>query len=123
MIILPFNEIKLVVTVYVTHADEDPYTFEFLVDLSKISLNSDLTNQFFEASYAEEGNNITLGSQIVYESQLDLKNNVNYQVNLDTSYQNMSTGSNASGKPEFGRTAFLVLKQFSATLPLFRKVS
>lgn len=112
----------MVITVYVTHAEEDPYVFELLVDLSQVNLNlGKASNHFVEASYYEEGNNMTLGGQIVYDNNNDLKSTMNYQMNLDSSFQ--STGSSTPGKPEFGKNVFFALRQFSASLPLNRLVS
>ena len=116
MHVLPFNEFRLVVTVHLSHSDEDPYVFDFLVDLSQANLSADQPATYAQASYTEDGNNITLGTQFIHDVNSTIKNS--YQMNLDTSMQ--STGS--EGRPEFGKNVFLALKQFTATLPLVRNV-
>ncbi len=115
---LPFEEFRLVVTVYVTHANEDPYTFEYLVDYTQARLTGEQKQRYVEAVYSADGNNLNLGSHIVFDPSLEIANSLNYKVNLDSSFN----GVNASTlKPEFGKTVFAVLKQLVISLPL-RKI-
>ena len=118
MLVLPFNEFRLVVTVHLSHSEEDPYVFEFIVDLSQANLSADQSACYAQASYTEDGNNITLGTQFIHDTNSTIKDS--YQMNLDTSIQ--STGSVTEGKPEFGKNVFLALKHLTATLPLVRNV-
>ncbi len=119
---LPFNDFKIVTTIQVSHSDEDPYVFEYLVDLSKISIGSEQPEQTIEASYTEDNNNIKLVFQILYDTNNDLKSNMNQSMSLDVSNNNLSTSATAAGRPEFGRNVFLLIKQFTASLPLTNKV-
>jgi len=117
---LPFNEFRLAVTVHMTHCNEDPYIYEFLVDLSSIKVTPEQKTKYAEAHFPPEGNGVTLGTQIVYDANTELTQNANYKVNLDSSFQ--STASSASTKPDFGKNVFLILKQLSISLPLRRIV-
>ena len=119
---LPFNDFKIVTTIQVSHSDEDPYVFEYLVDLSKISISSEQPEQTIEASYTEDNNNIKLVFQILYDTNNDLKSNMNMSMSLDVSNNNLSTSATAAGRPEFGRNVFLLIKQFTASLPLTNKI-
>jgi len=121
---LPFNDFKIVTTIQVSHSDEDPYVFEYLVDLSKITINAEQPEQTIEACYTEDNNNIKLVFQILYDTNNDLKSNMNLNcsMSLDVSNNNLSTSATAAGRPEFGRNVFLLIKQFSASLPLTNKI-
>jgi len=116
MFMLPFNEFRVVVTIY-HHSEEEPYIFEFLIDLSKLNLASEQPEYFIEANYNEENNQIKLEAQIVCDPTSDLKNHMTNSMSLD-----QSSGTLTAGKPEFGRNIFLVLKQVSTSLPLVRQV-
>ena len=115
---LPFSEFRLVITVHLTHSTEDPYVYEFLVDLSSVKVNADQKSRYAEAYFPPEGNGIVLGTQIVYDSSSELSSQVNYKVNLDSSFQ--STASSTPSKPDFGKNIFLILHQLPVTLPLKR---
>lgn len=117
---LPFNEFRLAITVHLTHSSEDPYTYEFMVDLSQIKVTAEQKAKYAEAYFPPEGNGVTLGTQIVYDPNNEVTQTANYKVNLDSSFQ--STASTTSGKPDFGKNIFLVLKQLSISLPLKRIV-
>jgi len=115
---LPFSEFRLVITVHLTHSTEDPYVYEFLVDLSSVKVNADQKSKYAEAYFPPEGNGIVLGAQVVYDSSSELTSQVNYKVNLDSSFQ--STASSTPSKPDFGKNIFLILHQLSVYLPLKR---
>lgn len=115
---IPFNEFKMVVTVHLTHSDEDAYTFDFLVDLSPINITPDQVNKFIETLYSDGTNQMTLGAQIVYDATNSNAKGRN-DVSLDTSSQSIGA---TNAKPEFGTNVFLALKQFSTSFPLTRNV-
>jgi len=117
MFMLPFNEFKVVVTIY-HHSEEEPYSFEFLIDLSKLNLASEQSEYFIETTHVEDNNHIKLEAQIVCDPTNDLKTHMTNSMSLDQSSSTLNTG-----KPEFGRNIFLVLKQFSTNLPLGRSVT
>jgi len=102
-----------------THANEDPYIFEYLVDLSQAKVTAEQPLKFVEAIYSADGNTITLGSQIIFDPSLELANSLNYKIQLDDS---TTEGMNSSIKAEFGKTVFAVLKQLVVALPLRRPV-
>lgn len=118
---IPFNEFRLVISIHLTHSNEDPYTYEFITDFSQVRATADDKSNYAEAYFPPDGNNIVLGTQIVYDANSELSTNLGYKVNLDSSFQ--STTSTSSARPEFGKTLFLVLKQISINLPLKRLVT
>jgi len=115
---IPFNEFRLVVNVHLTHSNEDPFSYEFIADFSQVKVTTDQKPSYAEAYFPPESNHIALGTQIVYDANSELDKQLNYKINLDSSFQN--TSITASGRPEFGRNVFLILKQFSINLPLKR---
>ena len=115
---LPFSEFRLVITVHLTHSTEDPYVYEFLVDLSSVKVTAEQKTRYVEAYFPPEGNGIVLGAQVVYDSNTELSSQVNYKVNLDSSFQ--STASATPSKPDFGKNVFMILHQLSVSLPLKR---
>jgi len=115
---LPFSEFRLVITVHLTHSTEDPYVYEFLVDLSSVKVTAEQKSRYVEAYFPPEGNGIVLGTQVVYDSNTELSSQVNYKVNLDSSFQ--STASSTPSKPDFGKNVFTILHQVSVYLPLKR---
>lgn len=104
-----------------SHANEDPYTYEYLVDFSQVKLSADQKNRFAEILCLQEGNSILIATQIIYDPNAELTSNLNYKMNLDTSFQ--STGSTVPAKPDFGKNVFICFKHFSINLPLKRIVS
>ncbi len=117
---IPFAEFRVVITVHTSHSNEDPYSFEFLVDFSQISVSAEQKTKPVEVFYLHGENNIVLGTHVVFDVNSELTSHLNYMANLDTSIQ--STGSTSSNKPDFGKNVFIVLKHFSVSLPLKRVV-
>jgi len=113
---IPFNEFRLVITIHMSHANEDPFTYEYLVDFSQVKLSADQKNKFAEVLCLQDGNNILIATQIVYDPNAEFS-----KANLETSFQ--STGSTTSSKPDFGKNVFISFKYFSISLPLKRVVS
>ena len=114
---IPFSDFRIVITVHMSHSNEDHYTFEFLLDFSQIKLATNQKSKFAEAFYLQGGNNIIIGSEIVFDANNDL---ATQKAGLDSSFQ--STGSTSSSKPDFGKNMFVVLKNISISLPLKRTV-
>lgn len=104
-----------------SHANEDPYTYEYLVDFSQVKLSAEQKSKFAEVLCHQEGNSALIGAQIIYDATSELSNNLNYKMNLDSSFQ--STSSTTSAKPDFGKNVFVSFKHFSINLPLKRIVS
>lgn len=113
---IPFCEFKLAVTIHLSHGNEDPYTYEYLVDFSQAKVSAEQKSRFAEVICSQEGNSINIGSQIVYDPNAELAT----KASLDTSFQ--SSGSATASKPDFGKNVFIVLKQFTISLPLKRIV-
>ena len=116
---IPFAEFRLAITIHMSHANEDPYYYEYLVDFSQVKLSSEQKNKFAEVVCAQEGNNMMIGTQIVYDPNVDLA--PKSMANLDSSFQ--STSSTTSAKPDFGKNVYVSFKHFSINLPLKRIVS
>lgn len=87
------------------------------MDFSQVKLGVNQNSKFAEAFYLQSGNNIIIGTEIIF----DPASEASKKAVLDASFQ--STGSNTSGKPDFGKNMFAVLKHFSISLPLKRIVS
>lgn len=113
---IPFSEFKLTVTIHFSHGNEDPYTYEYLVDFSQAKVSAEQKSRYAEVICSQEGNSINIGTQIVYDPNAELAT----KASLDTSFQ--STGSATASKPDFGKNVFIVLKQFTISLPLRRIV-
>lgn len=110
----------MVISIYMSHSTEDPYVFEFLMDFSQVKLGLNQKSKFAEAFYLQGGNNIILGSEVVFDSANDFGGSGS-KANLDSSFQ--STGStSAPSKPDFGKNLFVMLKNVSISLPLKRIV-
>ena len=114
---LPYSELRITVSIHLSHSNEDAYTYEFLADFSQVKVNADDKAKFAEAYYPSDGNGVVLGTQVVYDANPDLNGN---KLSLDTSFQ--STTSTSTAKSEFGRNVFLNIKQISINLPLKRMV-
>jgi len=112
---VPYSEFRLVITIHSSHSNEDPYTFEFLADLSTIRVTADQKSKFVEAYYLEGGNNIICGTQVIFDPNAEVAQNLNYKVNLDTSFSGQAS---PSVKPDWGKNLFVVLKYFTFSLPL-----
>lgn len=117
---VPYAEFRMVVTIHMSHASEDPFTFEYLIDFSQVKLSADQKNKFAEVHCYQDGNSIMIASQIIYDPNSELSSGLNYKINLDTSFQ--STGSTATAKPDFGKNVFVSFKYFTISLPLKRIV-
>jgi hypothetical protein len=115
---LPYSEFRLVITIHMSHANEDSYTFEFLMDFSQVKLGLNEKSKFAEAFYLQGGNNIIIGSEIVFDPANELSGVLNQKAALDSSFQ--STGSTTPGKPDFGKNLFVVMQHISISLPLKR---
>lgn len=115
---IPFSEFRLVVTVHLSHGNEDPFTYEYLVDFSQAKVSAEQKSRFAEVTCSQEGNSIIIGSQIVYDPTAA---EAGSKANLDSSFQ--SASSTTSTRPDFGKNVFITLKQFSISLPLKRIVS
>ena len=103
-----------------SHSNEDPYVFEFLMDFSQIKLGLNQKSKFAEAFYLQGGNNIILGSEVVFDPANETGGS-NQKAALDSSFQ--STGSTTTpSKPDFGKNLFVMLKNVSISLPLKRIV-
>ncbi len=119
---LPYSEFRLAITVHMTHSSEDPYVYEFLADFSQCKISPDQGSKYAEVYFPVEGNGVTLGTQIVYDNNTEITKQVNYKVNLDSSFQSTNS-TTSSAKPDFGKNVYLVLKQLSVALPLKRIVT
>ena len=115
---IPFAEFRVVISVHTSHSNEDPYVYEFLVDFSQIKVSAEQKIKPVEVYYLHGENNIVVGTQVIFDANSELGNHLNYQGNLDTSFQ--STGSQSSMKPDFGKNVFIVLKYFTISIPLKR---
>jgi len=115
---VPYSEFRMVVTIHMSHASEDPFTYEYLIDFSQVKLSSDQKNKFAEVHCFQDGNSIMIASQIVFDPNSELSSGLNYKMNLDSSFQ--STGSAANPKPDFGKNVFVSFKYFTISLPLKR---
>lgn len=115
---IPFAEFRVVISVHTSHSNEDPYVYEFLVDFSQIKVSAEQKIKPVEVYYLHGENNIVVGTQVIFDANSELGSHLNYQGNLDTSFQ--STGSQSSMKPDFGKNVFIVLKYFTISIPLKR---
>ena len=59
--VVPYNEFRAVLIVYSTHTNEEPYVFEFLVDLTSLKLSENKPTASAEVYYLEGSNNLILG--------------------------------------------------------------
>ncbi len=88
------------------------------MDYSQVRLGPNQNSKFAEAFYLQGGNNITFGTEIVFDPMNEIigKNNA-----LDSSFQ--SNNSMTSSKPEFHKNLYIVLKHLTLSLPLKRVVN
>jgi len=114
---IPYEEFRLVITIHLSHSNEDPIAFEFLMDFSQVKLGLNQKSKFAEAFYLQNGNNVIIGTEVVFDPANEILNKKGV---LDSSFQ--STGSSTPGKPDFGKNVFAVLKHLSISLPLKRIV-
>jgi len=112
---VPHLNFRLVIKIYMTHTNEDPFVFDFPIDLRQFALpTQDKRTQSLEIVYAEQvntnspgrpGNNITLHVQVTNEKLLAPPGFKNSQ----------EQGPN---QPSFDYT--MILRQFFIGLPLTR---
>ncbi len=118
---VPYGEFRLVVTIHLSHSQEDPYTLEFLMDFTQVKLGANQKSKFAEVFCLHGGNNIIVGTEIIFDPNNELNAGVNKSM-LDSSFQ--STGSTTTAaKPDFGKNLFVALKHISISLPLKRIVN
>lgn len=117
---IPYNEFRMVITIYSTHSSEDPYVFEYLVDFSQTKVSNEQKSKYAEAIFLEGNNNIIFGTQIIFDPNNEVSNSLNYKISLDTSFS--AGGSSPSVKPDFGKNVFMALKHLTVALPLKRVV-
>lgn len=108
---VPHLHFRLVVKVYMTHANEDPFIFDFPIDLRQFALpTQDKRTQSLEIAYAEQApnqqsaNNITLHVQVTNEKLL-----------APPGFRNNQDPNNQAS---FDYT--IILRQFFVGLPLTR---
>jgi len=113
---VPYGEFRLVITIHMSHSNEDPHTLEFLMDLTQVKLGMNQKSKFAEVFYLQGGNNVAVGTEIIFDPNNEA--GVNKSM-LDSSFQ--STGSTTTTpKPDFGKNLFVALKHISVSLPLKR---
>lgn len=118
---VPYGEFRLVITIHLSHSHEDPYTIEFLMDFTQVKLAANQKSKFAEVFYLQGGNNVIVGTEIIFDPNNELNAGVNKSM-LDSSFQ--STGSTTTApKSDFGKNLFVALKHISVSLPLKRIVN
>lgn len=118
---VPYGEFRLVITIHLSHSHEDPYTIEFLMDFTQVKLAANQKSKFAEVFYLQGGNNVIVGTEIIFDPNNELNAGVNKSI-LDSSFQ--STGSTTTApKSDFGKNLFVALKHISVSLPLKRIVN
>lgn len=117
---IPYGEFRLVITIHMSHSNEDPHVLEFLMDLTQVKLGVNQKSKFAEVFYLQGGNNVAVGTEIIFDANNE---GVNKSMSmLDSSFQ--STGSTTTApRPDFGKNLFVALKHISVSLPLKRIVS
>lgn len=75
---IPFSEFRVVITIHTSHSSEDPYTYEFLVDFSKIHVTADQKMKPVEVFYLHGENNIAIGTHVVFDANSELSSRLNY---------------------------------------------
>jgi hypothetical protein len=118
---VPYMQFRLVVTINMSHAYEDPYVFDFSMDLTQFAINSKETRtQSLEVAYTEQGNmsnianNLTLCLQVTNEklfAQQGLRMGQDPRQKVPT------------GKQEMPEECSVILKHILIRLPLSRTES
>jgi hypothetical protein len=118
---VPYTQFRLVVTINMSHAYEDPYIFDFLVDLTQFAISSkEIRTQPLEVVYTEQGNignlsnianNVTLCLQVTNEKLFSKQG-------LRMGQDPRQKGS--AGKQEIPEEWSVILKHIFIRLPLSR---
>lgn len=111
---IPYLQFRLVVTVNMSHAYEDPYTFEFLVDTRYLAIpTTERRTQSLEVVYAEPGGNGNPGNTATLHLQI-----TNEKLAVPNGYKNVQdTQNNRTDQP---LSYSLILRQVFIGVPLCR---
>jgi hypothetical protein len=117
---VPYTQFRLVVTLNMSHAYEDPYVFDFLVDLAQFSiLSKEIRTQSFEVAYTEQGNmgNVSISNNLTLCLQV-----TNEKLFVQQGLRNVQDPrqKSAPGKQDVPEECTVILKHILIRLPLSR---
>jgi len=111
---IPYLQFRLVVTVNMSHAYEDPYTFEFLIDTRYLAIpTTDRRTQSIEVVYAEPGNNGSPGNTATIHLQV-----TNEKLAVPHGFKNFQ--DNQNNRQEMPLNYSIILRQIFIGVPLCR---
>ena len=108
MILFPYDEFRALITIH-HNSLEEPSKLEFIVDLSNIKMGEEgiPTSKFAEVSFDNQGNDMNIAFEIIWDPNLEQVNKLNYKLFKDDITKN--------NQP---KTLFYVMKYFTIGLPL-----
>ena len=118
---IPWDEFRFAVSFHSFNADDEPYRYEFMIDLSNIPSLPNNEHTYAEVQYSHGGNNIVLSLKISQNDQEENEASGETKSKFQPFFSSTSPPKDldAIQKPKT-KSISVTFKQFSASLPLQR---